>query len=481
MRSSSVKILSMKTKLIVIIVMFLFPTMAWSENFTFVNTDGVELKFQTLAEEGMVTLLYNRDDNQEPNERRPNYPNLHIDTLRIPERVSHNECTYLVTSLSPLACAYMDDVKVVILPVSIKNISYDLVWGWRNSFTWNRLQSIKVSPENPYFSDSLGILYTKDKKTLIAYPTANSNDTVIVDEGVEVLAATSFYVVENINYLELPLSLKRIDRYAIGSNILKHIVIKDNVDTLATGAITGWSLNHITLGKGLKSVGSYFVETDSTINIYCRAEIPPVFSSSGRFLSENILEHGMLHVPMQSVVLYQQAEGWKEFGQILPIEPPIVTGVDTASVSWVQNFSATGYMWTLYTDEAKTQRFMSLTFDANGHLTHIDINSGHMPARMPALHNEDGEEEKRFAEYYSFTISGLSPDTKYYYTRQSLSGTTVIDEETGSFETLSSETEGLNDNVQSDKGQRTKVLRAGQVLIHSGTATYSVEGIKIGK
>jgi sugar/nucleoside kinase (ribokinase family) len=62
-------------------------------------------------------------------------------------------------------------------------------------------------------------------------------------------------------------------------------------------------------------------------------------------------------------------------------------------VSWVQNFSATGYVWTLYTDEAKTQRFMSLAFDANGHLTHIDLNSGHMPARMPALYHEDGEEE----------------------------------------------------------------------------------------
>lgn len=467
----------MKTKLILIIV-FLLPQMVWSENFTFVNTDGVELNFQTLEEEGMVTLLYNRDDNQEPNEMRYNYPNQQIDTLRIPERVSHNEREYTVTSLAPLACAYMDDVNVVILPASIKNISYEVVWGWRNSFTWNRLQSIKVDPENPYFCDNQGVLYTKDKKILIAYPTAASNDTVVLDEGVEVLAATSFYVVENINYLELPQSLKKIDRYAIGSDILKQIVVKDNVDTLSTGAIIGWSLNHITLGKGLKSVGSYFVETDSIVNIYCRTKEPPVFINGGEFLSKNILEHGTLYVPMQSVALYKQSPGWCQFTNILPIEPPIVTGVDTASVSWVQNFSATGYVWTLYTDEAKTQRFMSLTFDANGHLTHIDINSSHMPERMPALYHEDGEEEKRFAEYYSFTISGLSPDTKYYYTRQSLKGTEVIDEETGSFETQSDGEEGLAD-PSSEDARHAKVLHEGQVLIQGSDKTYTLQGQQV--
>ena len=153
-----------------------------------------------------------------------------------------------------------------------------------------------------------------------------------------------------------------------------------------------------------------------------------------------------------------------------------MTGVDTASVSWVQNFSATGYVWTLYTDEAKTQRFMSLTFDANGHLTHIDINSSHMPERMPALYNEDGEEEKRFAEYYSFTISGLSPETRYYYTRQSMNGTTVIDEETGSFKTLSNDPTGIKNNGFSSEPQ--KIIKDGRVLIRNGK-TYTATGAEI--
>lgn len=127
-----------------------------------------------------------------------------------------------------------------------------------------------------------------------------------------------------------------------------------------------------------------------------------------------------------------------------------------------------------------TQSDTTMFYDANGNLTHIDINSGHMPERMPALYHEDGEEEKRFAEYYSFTISGLSPDTKYYYTRQSLKGTEVIDEEVGSFETLSNGEEGLEQN-SGNSSEPQKIIKDGQVLIRSGNATYNVEGTSIGK
>lgn len=114
-------------------------------------------------------------------------------------------------------------------------------------------------------------------------------------------------------------------------------------------------------------------------------------------------------------------------------------------------------------------------FDANGHLTHIDINSGHLPARMPALYSENGEEERRFAEYYSFTISGLSPETRYYYTRQSMNGTEIIDEETGSFETQSNEPTGLN-GYENVTPSPHKFLENGQMLIRSGKETYGLMG-----
>ena len=258
---------------------------------------------------------------------------------------------------------------------------------------------------------------------------------------------------------------------------IETLIIKDSVSYIDMYGIDCWGLKYLTLGKGVDTICSHFVESDSILNLYCRSITPPIWKQDKRkdFLSDYLINTAIVHVPRSSLHLYQQAEGWKEFTTILPIEPPIVTGVDTASVSWVQNFSATGYMWTLYTDEAKTQRFMSLTFDANGHLMNIDINSGHMPARMPTLYSEDGEEEKRFAEYYSFTISGFSPETRYYYTRQSMNGTEVIDEETGSFETLSNETTGLNP-CNGFPSYPQKIIKDGSVYILHQEKKYSLDG-----
>lgn len=77
----------------------------------------------------------------------------------------------------------------------------------------------------------------------------------------------------------------------------------------------------------------------------------------------------------------------------------------------------------------------------------------------------------------SFTISGLSPDTKYYYTRQSLNETEVIDEETGSFETLSDAQEGT-DNIGAERTNR-KVIEDGNLYILHKEKKYSLDGNRI--
>jgi len=145
-------------------------------------------------------------------------------------------------------------------------------------------------------------------------------------------------------------------------------------------------------------------------------------------------------------------------------------------VSWVQNFSATGYVWTLYTEEAHTQRFMTLTFDANGHLTGIDLAANQAPAHMPAMYDEDGVEPANFAEYYSFTITGLAANTTYYFVRQSMNGTDVIDEETGTFETLPA-AEALETPASATAAK--KLLRNGIILIKQGSKTFTLQGLPL--
>ena len=179
---------------------------------------------------------------------------------------------------------------------------------------------------------------------------------------------------------------------------------------------------------------------------------------------------------------------WNKFYAIEPIEPPVVAGVNTAEISWVTNAEAYSYTLTLYLDEEQTRRLMTLTFDEKGYLTNMDINfdvinmSGSMPIRVKQVPEKYAEEDtSEFNSYLSFTVTGLSAKTEYYYVRKTYNAIgEVIDEETGSFETQSNEPTGLN-GCESITPAPQKFIENGQMLIRSGNATYNVQGSNIRK
>lgn len=120
---------------------------------------------------------------------------------------------------------------------------------------------------------------------------------------------------------------------------------------------------------------------------------------------------------------------------------------------------------------------MTLTFDANGHLISIDIaNNNNAPAKLSALYEGEEDEQTHFAEYYSFTITGLQSGTTYYYTRQSLNGEDVIDEENGTFTTQSSTTNLDNINTAPSP---IKFISNGNVLLKHGGKTYTIHGQEV--
>ena len=57
----------------------------------------------------------------------------------------------------------------------------------------NQLTAITVADGNEHFSAQDGILFDKDKTTLIAYPTAKTGTSYTVPAGVTVLAQGAFY------------------------------------------------------------------------------------------------------------------------------------------------------------------------------------------------------------------------------------------------------------------------------------------------
>ena len=473
-----------KSFLLAVIFSCVLNTYAY--DFKVANEDGCEIAYNINSDGTTVSVTYT--DAAATKRHLSNYADFLCDTMRIPESITYEGKQYTVTGLDSMCFRYINqNIHVLELPATIDSIVfYEEVgidhYANVSAFYGNSFRSIIMSDNNPKYTTEEGILYSKDKTVLLAYPAGNLRDSVYIKEGVVMLGHGALVWARNIRYLELPLSLKELGEESLSEvDSLVHLIIKDSVERIGDWALDCKRIAHLTLGSGVKSVGvDFFIPVHRlNVDIYSRAINPPLIynlKSNASFLSNCNVDRTKIYVPSQSVNAYRQADGWKRFTNILPIEPPVVSGIDNVQISWVQNFSATGYVWTLYTDEAHTQRFMTLTFDANGHLVNIDLAGSNAPARMPALYEEESEEPTHFAEYYSFTITGLSPNTSYYFVRQSLNGTDVIDEESGTFATQSSTT--ALDNING-ANTPTKVINNGCILIKQGDKTYTITGAEI--
>lgn len=71
------------------------------------------------------------------------------------------------------------------------------------------IKNIQISEENPYYCIMDGLVYSKDKKTLIFCPKGKQGD-VIIPEGVEYILHDAFYGCIDINSVTLPNSLKHV-------------------------------------------------------------------------------------------------------------------------------------------------------------------------------------------------------------------------------------------------------------------------------
>lgn len=454
-------------KSIFLSVILAFALNANAYDFMVANADGVELAYKIVSKDSTNVAVVPTAKTTSWGPTVVNYPNIIDDTIRIPNTVIYNNKPYIVSSISTNTFANVMALKKLIIPETVINVDI---------FAMNYncgIEEIIVAEENPAYKSIDGILYTKDMSRLCCYPTCKKDSIYIIPEGPQIVGMCAFLSLCYLRDITFPLSLNKMEYLAMIDTVINRAVFQDNVRVFEVNSITLSAADEIILGNQVDTFNQPYIAHQKPLLLTCRTVIPPYFplqSAAGLHLSES-----ELRVPMQSVAAYQQAEGWKLFGKIVSIEPPVVSGLNDVQVSWVQNFSATGYVWTLYLDEEHTQRFMTLIFDANGHLTNIDIASNNVPARMPALYEEDVDEPTHFAEYYTFTITGLSANTSYYFVRQSLNGTEIIDEEVGTFATQSNTT--ALENVYGAPAP-TKVISNGTIMIKQGDKTYTITGIE---
>ena len=104
------------------------------------------------------------------------------------------------------SCAFngCEEITSVFLPESIRGIGDAAFGNMKNCL------KIDVSEDNPYYESEDGVLYTKGKKVLIAYPAGKKDEIFQVPDGVEVIASGAFMCTNSLKKVILPESVTQL-------------------------------------------------------------------------------------------------------------------------------------------------------------------------------------------------------------------------------------------------------------------------------
>lgn len=462
-------------KFLIFLCLCALKSYVYAYDFKAAMADGNELAYTILTDTSVAVTNEGRSNN--------NYRYLTCDTIFIPDYVTHEGTTYKVTTITRQAFARTPAcVKVLVIPHTVDSIEIDRdnnhSFDIFHPFMLDTLDTYIVDARNQTFASQDGLLYSKDMTELWSCPPFLDKTSIVLPPTVKTIHRCAFSYLQNVQYIELPLSLKQVGQATfMEADRLKCLVFKDSVETIGGYAIDCLNIDSVVVGTGIRQLAVDFLAAVNPITLTCRATTPPLWIQTDGNFFDHFNRESIVLVPRKSIHLYQQTEGWQNL-RLYPIEPPIVTGTNTAEVSWVQNFSATGYVWSLYTDAEHMQLYMSLEFDEHGNFVGLILGNGtNTPRRTAPQTSAEEEQERAYTAYYSFHISNLSTNTAYYYTRQALAGSEVLDEESGSFQTLPAQTTALPD-TEADS-QPSKIMHNGQVYILHNGKQYLLNGTEM--
>lgn len=168
-----------------------------------------------------------------------------------------------VTKVADFAAVNLENIETIYIGKNVKEIG---LWAFENN---QKLKEFKVDPENEYFCDVDGVLFTKDMKTLLFYPlskglttAAETGEQVMeytVPDGVETIRTKAFYRCQSLTSLKLPQSIKRIEEKAFfRCSALGEIVLPQNLTFIGKDAFAYClALGEVSIPKSVQQIDEY--------------------------------------------------------------------------------------------------------------------------------------------------------------------------------------------------------------------------------
>ncbi|MDE7094761.1 MAG: leucine-rich repeat domain-containing protein, partial [Oscillospiraceae bacterium] len=135
----------------------------------------------------------------------------------------------------------------ITIPAGVTTIS---AWAFLNCYA---LTSIYVSEDNPNYSSQDGVLFNKDKTTLVTFPQNNSTNYIIPD-SVTIIGDFAFFACSALESITIPDSVTTIGVCAFTSTSLTSVTIPDSVTTIGGSAFSTTGLISITIPDSVTTI-----------------------------------------------------------------------------------------------------------------------------------------------------------------------------------------------------------------------------------
>ncbi len=315
-------------KIFALLFATILAAQAWAYDFSAVS-NGQTL-YYNITSDNTVEVTYQAQFSTN------NYSGL--TSVDIPESVTYDGKNYAVTKIGSGAFYECNSLQSITIPSTVTTLSNEAFMycsgltevNLPNSVTYigervfcycSSLTEINANSENPYYSSENGILFNKNKTTIVCYPAGKTENTYDIPESVKTIGnnafrscnnLTSVYIptsVEtiyycafehcgNMNAITIPSSVTVIDNYTFqGCNSLESVTIPDGVTSIGYQAFCDCSdLTSVSIPSSVTSIDR---EAFSGCNSIESLTVPPTV--------EEIGDNAFLGVP--SVTYYGSATG----------------------------------------------------------------------------------------------------------------------------------------------------------------------------
>ena len=214
-----------------------------------------------------------------------------------------------VTSIGYASFHNCDNLTSLTIPNSVTSV------GAAAFATCNKLTSIIVENGNSSFTSEDGVLFNKDKTSLLCFPAGKTQSTYTIPESVTKISSYAFDSCSRLTSVDIPNSVISIGEWVFSAcNSFTSVTIPNSVTFIGNHAFWRcYSMTSVTIPNSVTTIGSGAFGYCSALTSVKVGMESPLTIDSETFTNR---ANTTLYLPKGCKSAYQAADYWKEFKAI---------------------------------------------------------------------------------------------------------------------------------------------------------------------